>query len=184
MMKKIVTTALLLATSTMFATQIGFNIGSSNMDYETSNVILGTTPDKNLRNYEIFGTLEGKLPKALQTYLSYTQNRSGTIENQFVLVGANKEYGAGKGKLYAGIIGGFGELKWKYNPINGTTSDATANSLIAGVQAGGKYDLSDRLFVNINGKYLKHNYGADFNGATKIEHKTTSSVALGVGYKF
>ena len=79
---------------------------------------------------------KGKLPKALQTYLSYTQNRSGTIENQFVLVGANKEYGVGKGKLYAGIVGGFGELKWKYNSINGTTSDATANSLIAGVQAG------------------------------------------------
>jgi len=188
-MKKILTTALLLATSTIFAHEVGLNIGSTNMDYDTSNsnLILGTNPDKDFRNYEIFTTLEGKLPKGLKTYISYTHNGSDTIENQFVLFGANKEYGEGKGKLYAGLVAGFGELKWKIDPVTSTTSDKTANSFIAGVQVGGKYDLSDRLFVNLNGKYLRHNYTTDINtptSQTQIEHKATSSIALGVGYKF
>ncbi|MDD2698243.1 MAG: hypothetical protein PHF17_05500 [Arcobacteraceae bacterium] len=185
-MKKLITTALLLTTSILGANEVGLNIGSANMNYDkpNPNIILGTNPDKSFRNYELFTTLEGKLPMKLKTYLSYTQNTNDTLRNQFVLVGANKEYGDGKGKLYAGLVAGFGELKWKINPLTSTSSDKTANSFIAGVQVGGKYDVSNKLFINLNGKYLKHNYGTDINTQTTIEHKTTTSIALGVGYKF
>ncbi|MDD2699567.1 MAG: hypothetical protein PHF17_12335, partial [Arcobacteraceae bacterium] len=83
----------------------------------------------------------------------------------------------------------YGELKWKYNPLNNSKSnDYTSTSLVGGIQAGIEYKLSNSLAFNLNTKALYHNYDAKLNpnntATAVISHNTTTLIAVGMKYSF
>jgi hypothetical protein len=101
------------------------------------------------------------------------------------LAGVNKYYN----NIYAGVLGGYGILTYKYNPINNSKdNDTSTTSLTAGVQAGYNYSLNKKLSIGINGKVLFHNYTTDLtpNNTAKSElsHDYTTNIGIGLIYKY
>jgi len=188
-----------LTSSIVFSSEIsidsvGFNLGVSNTPYSQENpkgsITLGNTPDKQLNSYEVYTNLKSVYTnKTLKPYMSYTYSYNKDIKNQYILIGLSKYYTHKELKLYAGLLTGYGELKYKYNPLNSSKdNDYKANSLILGVQTGVNLPLSPSIALNVNAKYLYHDYKTSLepNDTTKasITYKYTSSLGVGLLYKF
>lgn len=174
---------------------IGLNIGSSKMDYSQTNnsgaVVLGNEPNKVFNTYEIHTTLNNLLDidDDIKPYFSYTYSNNSELKHQYFLVGLNKSYKYNIFNLEGGVIAGYGELNWKYNPLNNTTdNDYNANSFIAGVQGSIKYPLDNKISLGLNAKYLLHSYDTQLkpNSATSatIHHDNTVVVSFGITYTF
>lgn len=194
----------LLSSSTLLANpidSIGFNIGKANSDYKQTNnqgvILLGNTPDESFNSYEIYTTLNPILDTCktynMKPYIGYTYSSNSELKHQYLLAGINKYYNhtvANKElSLYAGVLVGYGQIDWKYDPLNNSSSkNVDANSLIAGIQLGANYPINEKYSVGLNTKYLVHNYETDLNPSSgvssTIEHKDTISFSLGISYKF
>ena len=179
-----------LASSSLLASDnsIGINIGSSHTNYHQSNqtgtITLGNTPDETFNSYEIYTILKQNI-SGMKPYLSYTYSSNDDLKHQYGLVGLNKYYKY----LYAGILAGYGELKYKYNPLNSSKeNDYRAHSFIGGIQAGIEYKLSNSLAFNLNTKALYHDYDTNLNpnntAIATISHNTTTSFGIGLKYSF
>ena len=68
------------------------------------------------------------------------------------------------------------------------TNDEKASSLVGGVQLGLNYPLTNSLKLNVNSKYLRHNYETKLEptntASASLEHKSTASLGLGLVYSF
>ena len=188
-----------LVTSFAFANgvsidSIGLNIGVQNTNYTQNNATtLIDKPSENFNSYELFTTLKPMTDlckqKDMKPYISYTYSSNSDMKHQYFLLGVNRYYKYNDIQYYAGVLTGYGELKWRYNPLNSTiNSDHTSTSLIAGLQGGLNYPIDKQYSLNLNMKYLVHNYETDLKPSTTvnstIEHDSTASVSLGVVYRF
>ena len=192
-MKKTLLSTVLLGSS-LLAIDIGINLGKSHFDITQSNsenIILGAnTPKSNGNILEVYAINDCKFTddKDIKNYISLVQNRSGDIDNTLVLAGLVQELEGKEFKPYIGWLVGYGELKYNYNPLNSTaTEDKKSSSMVAGLQAGAKYKIDDKLSLNINGKYLRAKYTTNLesSGTTgNIEHNALSSFSIGLIYSF
>lgn len=175
--------------------EIGLNVGISHSSYTQTNrngsIVLGNEPDKNFTSYELFTTLEGVFSnEEIKPYISYTYADNSELKHQYILAGVNKYYMPSDSlKLYAGVLVGYGELSWKYNPLNNSKdNDHKATSAMVGVQAGVNYPLFSSLSLNLNLKALAHNYEAELNpndtATAQIKHKYTTTAMVGIAYAF
>ena len=200
-MKKILSISL-LTTSLLFSSDItidsiGINLGVSNSDYKQTNhqgtISLGNTPDKSFNSYELYTVLNSLSDMCkehdMKPYISYTYSSNDEVQHQYLLVGINKYYKHNNYNLYAGVLGGYGQLDWKYDPLNNSNDkNVDANSFIAGVQLGVSYPLNNNISLGLNSKYLIHNYETNLKPTSAIsatiEHKDTLSLSFGVNYSF
>ena len=196
-MKKLLTISL-LTSSLMFASEVsidsvGLNIGKANSDYSQRNssgsITLGNNPDKTFNTFELFSTLTGLEKYDMKPYISYTYSSNEELKHQYLLLGLNKYYKIKKVDFYAGILLGYGELKYKYNPLNNTKeNDFNSSSIIGGIQAGIEYPFNNNLSLNINTKYLGHNYetilAPNSTTSAELKHHSTSSLSIGLKYSF
>ncbi len=179
---------------------VGINVGKSytnnSQDYVSGEIILGNNPEQNFDTVEIFATLNPltKICKEynMKPYLSYTYSKNNDLKHQYFLFGVNKYYTPAKTKvdLYAGVLGGYGQIDWDYDPLNSSISkNVDANSFIGGVQVGATYPLNKEISLNLNTKYLLHKYQTNLedistNAVSVIEHNYTSTISLGFIYSF
>jgi len=188
-----------LSTSSLVASDIslnsiGINLGVAHSNFHQTNqngtIILGNEPDESFNSVELYSTLNGIISKDdLKPYLSYTYSSNDELKHQYLLVGLTKYYKLTKASLYAGLLGGYGQMKYKYNPLNNSKSnDYSATSFMGGIQAGIEYPLTKVLAFNLNTKVLYHNYDANLNpnntAIAEISHNTTTSFGMGLKYSF
>lgn len=202
-MKSNKTFLLIFISSSLFATDnniinsIGLNIGASNSSYvkkdKSGSITLSSTPKKSFNSYELYITLNpiSKVCKSynLKPYLSYTYSDNKRLKHQYLLAGLNKYFDYKTTSFYTGVLLGYGEINWKYDPLNSSKSiNNNANSFISGVQLGLKYPINKRLSLGVNTKYLLHDYKTKLKPTLSeeslITHKSTSSFMLGVEYSF
>jgi hypothetical protein len=186
-----------LATSSLYASDLnieslGINIGMSNSNYSQKDhqgsITLGNTPDEQFSSYEIY-TLLNKDILGMKPYISYTYSINDDLKHQYILVGLNKYYTHDKIDLYAGILLGYGELKYRYNPLNNAqNTNIDANSIVAGLQLGAQYPITNKYSVTLNTKYLVHDYQTQLKPSSSshstLEHKSTSVISVGLNYSF
>jgi len=198
MMKKILLTTLmgstLLVAQDISIDKLGVNLGLSNLDYtqkdHQGSIVLGNQPDTSFSSIEVYTTLNGVFEKEdIKPYISYTYSSNSELQNQYLLVGLNKYYKQNKYDLYAGILGGYGQLKWQYNPLNSTTDNKyDANSYLVGLQGGLEYPLNDTLAIGFNAKYLYNQYKTHLYPTSTtystIEHEPSITLSLGISYRF
>lgn len=189
--------ALSLASSSILASDIsldsiGINVGVAHSNFHQTNqhgtIILGNEPDETFNSYELYGTLKQDILNMKPT-LSYTYSLNDDLKHQYLLVGLTKYYKLTKASLYAGLLGGYGEMKWRYNPLNNSKeNDYTSSSLIGGIQAGIEYPITNSIALNLNTKALYHNYDAQLNpnntATAELSHNTTTSFGMGLKYSF
>lgn len=185
-----------LVASDSIVDTIGLNIGASHSSYNQTNhtgVVPNINSDKSFNAYEIYTTLNpiSDICKKynMKPYISYTYSTNSDLKHQYLLAGVNKYYNHNSFELYAGVLGGYGQIDWKYDPLySSKDTNVDANSFIGGLQIGMNYLLTDKLSLGINSKYLIHNYQTNLkpsNGVySTIEHDSTASVSFGVGYSF
>jgi opacity protein-like surface antigen len=197
------TLSTLLASSSLLASDvsinsIGVNLGKAHTNYDQKNnsgtIILGNEPDTSFNSLELYLTLNPILDYCkendIRPYISLTHSRNSDLKHQYLLVGVNKYYTPSTlpVELYAGIVGGYGQMDWKYDPLNNSSSkNADSNSFIAGIQLGASYPLNEKLSLGINSKYLVHNYETDIktsNATTTIEQDSTATFSIGLEYSF
>lgn len=197
-MKKILLTTFigssLLLAQDISIDRLGLNLGVSNLDYtqkdHQGSIVLGNEPDKRFNSLEVYTTLNGVFERTdLKPYISYTYSQNDELKNQYLLLGLNKYYKKENYNLYAGILGGYGQLQWQYNPLNSTTDNKyEANSYLLGIQGGLEYPFNEKVSLGVNSKYLYNNYKTHLypTGSTysTIEHKPLLSISLGLSYKF
>lgn len=174
--------------------QIGLNFGKSAMNYKqkdyTGTIILGNEPEENFNLLEPFIVVEGIFErKDIKPYFSYSYLNNSDLKNQYLLMGLNKYYKYKEIDFYAGLLVGYGELKWKYNLLNNSKdNNFIATSLISGAQFGLQYPLKNNLLLNLNTKFLAHKYETNLkpNNSiySKVEHNYSSIINLGLVYKF
>jgi len=206
MRNRLLTTLILttfLASSTLLANDsvvnsMGINLGVSNSNSDQKNtngtIILGNEPDNSFNTTELYLTLHPLTnickEYKMKPYISYTYSSNSELKHQYFLLGINKYYTPSNTDLvlYTGLLGGYGQIDWKYDPLNNSfNKNVDASSFIAGIQLGASYSLSEKLSLNLNGKYLLHNYETDLKTSTasaEIEHESTINVSLGLEYKF
>lgn len=197
-MKKLIISTL-IASSSLLASNIaidslGVNLGVSNTNYKQTNnqgrIILGNEPDKSFSNIEIFTILNNLFTNdTIKPYVSYTYSSNSDLKHQYLLSGINKYYKHSQVIYYAGVVAGYGELKWKYDPLNSSSSsDHKATSFIVGLQGGLEYPISKQYSLNLNTKYLVHDYETELKPSntvsSSIEHDRTASISVGIKYSF
>lgn len=194
---KTLTLSTLLASSLLASDltidSIGLNIGVSHTPYDQTNnsgqIVLGNTPDQSFTFYELYTVLNPLTDmckeKGMKPTLSYTYGSNNDLKHQYFLAGVNKYYH----NSYAGLLIGYGELTWKYNPINSSiNNDYTTTSPIIGIQTGYDYPITKNITLGINLKALYHNYDTKLNPfntvTSQIEHDYTLGASVGIGYRF
>lgn len=197
------TTLSLLASSTLLASEsivnsVGLNLGksytSTDQKDKSGSIILGDNPDQSFNSLELYLTLNPILDMCkvynMKPYISLTHSRNSDLKHQYLLVGVNKYYTPSTMplELYAGVLGGYGQMDWRYDPLNNSSSkNVDANSFIGGLQLGANYPINEKLSLGLNSKYLLHNYETNLkttNATATIEHDSTASVSLGLEYRF
>lgn len=192
-MKKILLTTLmgstLLIAQDISIDKLGVNLGLSNLDYtqkdHQGSIILGNQPDTRFTSFEAYTTLNGVFEnKDIKPYISYTYGSNSEFKNQYLLVGVNEYYKQKHYELYAGVLGGYGQLQWKYNPLNSTTDNKyDANSFLVGLQGGLDYPLTEKLNLGLNAKYLYNQYKTHLYPTSTtystIEHQPLITLSLG-----
>lgn len=183
----------LLASEDSLIYSLGLNMGVSHTPYTQSNsngsITLGNTPDEKLNSYEIYTVLNPLTDlckqKNMKPTISYTYSNNSDLKHQYILAGLNKYYH----NSYAGIVLGYGELEYRYNPLNSSkTNDYTATSPIIGLQTGYDYLLTKNLTLGFNSKALYHDYEATLNpnntATSLLEHDYTINASVGIEWRF
>jgi len=184
----------LMASDISFDT-LGVNLGKSHISYDQEDnsgaIILGTEPDKSFNSIELFTTLKGVCTNdSRKPYISYTYSKNDDLKHQYLLVGLNQYYipASTKLNLYAGVLVGYGQLTWKYDPLNSSQNEEkNAHSFLGGVQAGISYPLTQRFSVGLNSKYLLSDYKTDLktnNADATIKHRRVSHMGVSLEYTF
>ena len=201
---KVTALSLLLASSSTllatdsFVNSIGINLGKSYTNSQQKNnqgnITLGNTPKESNNSIELFAILNPLTDICkeynMKPYISYTYSKNTDLKHQYLLVGVNKYYNPSNSKveLYTGALLGYGQIDWKYDPLNDSQNkNIDANSFIGGVQAGLSYPVNENLSLNLNTKYLVHNYETKLkttNANATIKQDNTSSFSFGLIYKF
>ena len=200
---KTLTISTMLASSSLLAgdsiiDSVGLNLGKSYIDFSQSNnngaILLGNEPDSNFNAVELYTTLNpiSNLCKeyGMKPYISYTYAKNSELKHQYLLAGVNKYYSLKDTKLehYVGVLGGYGQMDWEYDPLNNSNSvNSDANSFVGGLQIGTNYPVTKNYALTINAKYLRHNYDTNLkttNADAVVEHDSTASLTLGVEYSF
>lgn len=194
-LKTLSLTSLLVSSlfSSELVSEIGLNLGKAYSPYTQTNangsIILGDTPDERYTSYELYTVLNPLTDickeKNMKPTLSYTYSHNSELRNKYLLAGINKYYK----NSYVGVLVGYGQLTWKYNPINNSKeNDYTATAPIAGLQTGYQHKLSEKLSLNLNLKALYHPYDTKLNpnntATATIYHDYTTSASVGLGYRF
>ena len=200
---KILITATLLTSSSLLASEsfvdsVGLNLGKSYMNYDQKSNI-GTTvlEDKLERAFdsiELYTTLSpileiGKVYD-IKPYISYTYSQNSELKHQYLLVGLNKYYTPliEALELYAGVVGGYGQASWKYDPLGSSINKKEdMNSFMGGVQLGASYKITKKLSLGVHGKYIFHSYETSLktnDASAVLEHDSTLFVGLGVEWRF
>ena len=148
--------------------------------------------DDNFKTMELYTVLKPIEEIGMNPYLSYTYSYNEQFINYYVMAGLNKYYKiSSSSKLYLGVLGGYGQMKWEFDPINGSDNDVSTQSYILGVQGGVSIPLenlpSDKLSLDINVKYLSHEYITNLKTSattSQIEHYETMLAQVGISYRF
>jgi hypothetical protein len=200
-MKKQILLSTLLASSLLasesFIDSIGINLGVSHISYNQENhngsITLGNNPDQNFKAIEVYTTLNplSDICKEynMKPYVSYTYSSNDELVHQYILVGINKYYNHNSYDLYAGILAGYGELKYKYSPIPGSkTNDFISSQPIVGMQTGLNYPITSNIQIGLNLKALYHDYDTYLNpnntATANLEHRYTTSAMVSIGWRF
>ena len=124
----------------------------------------------------------------MKPYLSYTYSSNTDLKHQYILAGVNKYYKHNIIQYYVGVLGGYGQLKWKYDPLNSSAKrDYEATSFIVGLQGGLDYPINDKFSLGLNAKYLFTDYETNLkttNASSSIEYNKTTSISVGLSYSF
>jgi CRISPR/Cas system CSM-associated protein Csm3 (group 7 of RAMP superfamily) len=176
---------------------IGINIGKSYSNYsQTDNqgsIILTNKANTTFNNIELYATLKPIMKVCkdnnIKPYISYNYSLNDDFKHQYLLTGINKYHNTKDYKLYAGGLFGYGDLKWRYNPLNTSKdNDYSAQSFIIGLQCGVQYPLNTKWSINTNIKTLAHNYQTNLEPSNSvkstIEHKYTIYGGVGVSYNW
>ena len=71
---------------------------------------------------------------------------------------------------YVGLVVGYGQIDWKYDPINNSKDvNADANSFIVGLNLGINYNITKDMSLNLNSKVLFHDYETNIEPQTGIQ---------------
>jgi hypothetical protein len=130
LLKKVLVTSI-LANTCIFANSlaidsIGINVGKSYLPYnkedKTGSIILGNEPNESFNQVEVYSTLKPIMQVCkdnnLKPYISYSYSKNDDLKHQYILAGVNKYHSYQKSNLYAGVLAGYGQLDWQYDPIN------------------------------------------------------------------
>jgi len=171
---------------------IGVNIGYSKMveNFSTTGSIKNLEPNNNFTSAEIYMMLRDVFPDS--TYrptLNYIYSTNSNLTNQSLLIGLNKYFIRKNSSLYLGLLAGYGELKWDKSYIDSTLkNDLIANSIVYGAQVGLDAPVSEHISLNINVKYLLHDYTMDVEytptNTASYDHKSTTNISVGLKYSF
>ena len=151
---------------------------------------MGNTPDKQYSSYELYTILKSVYTnKTIKPYISYTYSKNEDIKNQYILVGLSKYYKHKDINLYATLLTGYGELKYRYNPLNSSKDNSNdANSFIVGIQTGVNLPISSSVSINIKSKYLYNDYETKIEPSDTIKssltHSYTTNLSVGLVYGF
>jgi hypothetical protein len=206
MKKQILTltlSTLIASSSSLLASQsiinsVGLNLGKSHTSADqkdkSGTILLANNPEQSFNSLELYLTLNPILDMCkeydMRPYISLTHSRNSELKHQYLLVGINKYYTQSTLplELYTGVVGGYGQIDWRYDPLNNSTrKNVDANSFIAGIQIGANYPINEKLSLGINGKYLLHNYETNLkttNATATIEQDATATISLGLEYSF
>lgn len=173
---------------------MGINLGKGYTDHDITNrtgtIQIPHHPYKNYTGLEMYSTLSGVFEeKDIKPYLSLTYLQNSDIKHKYILGGVNKYFKADMLDYYVGVVGGYGQIDWQYNPITNTRDNKyDAKSFIGGVQGGAAYPLSQKLSLQINTKYLLHNYETKLepsnDAQSTLTHDKTLFVGIGLSWKF
>lgn len=173
---------------------LGFNVGYTKMNYHQKNelgtITLGREPDGQMAHLELYGLIGGVFDNpTIKPTINLLHAWNNDLSNTLLLAGVNKYYLFDSFNLYAGLLGGAGQMKWEYNPINySKNNDYGASSLIGAVQAGVEYPLNKKVLLTLNAKYMIHNYTAELQpvgGAhAELQHYGSCWVSAGVRIRF
>lgn len=203
-LKTILVSSVLASSTTLLANDslinsIGINLANSNTDYEQKNVngsiTLGTNPKKSFNSVEIFTTLNpiSSFCKEynIKPFASYTYSKNSTLKHQYFLIGLNKYFTIEdykKVEFYTGLLGGYGQMNWRYDPLNNSNNkNEDANSFLGGIQAGVDYSISDAISLGFNTKYLIHEYETKLkttNAKATMEQDSTFAIGFSLQYSF
>ena len=119
------------------------------------------------------------------TTLSMQKASNSQTELMHFLLSANYQLPDTFMNPFVGVVGGYGELKWKENPISSlqTTKDITASSYFLGLQGGIKYPLNDSFSLYGTYQYLPTNFETVITNKGEIKHKTMKNLIIGVKYE-
>lgn len=169
---------------------IGVNLGNTKMASkqidDVGTITLAKDPDDTMRHIEIYALLGGVFDDStIKPTLNYIRAWNNDIRTNTVLVGVNKYYVFDNYNLYAGILGGVGQLKWEYNPINNTKDiDYKASSLVGAIQLGAEYPINKKISFNVNTKYMLHNYSTELQPVSgtqsELQHKNSCLLSIGL----
>ena len=185
--------------SVLFASDIsintlGFNLGISHSDYSQKDnqgsITLGNKPDKIYKAGEVYTTLNGLLKNStMKPYVSLTYSTNTELKHQYLLAGVNKYYKINNLDIYAGILAGYGELTWKYDPLNSSKNkDYTSTSPMIGIQGGILFPYRKNIQIGINAKYMLSNYKTNLEPTSSISseiiHNRVSFIGIGFNFSF
>lgn len=194
MIKKILA-SILLTTSlySMEMSNIGVNVLSTYMDYtkrdKTGSISLGDKPNKELVSFEFFTVLDSLKYEDLKPEISYIYSNNSKFVNHLFLLGYNKYFKLIKSsQLYAGVLLGYGELRWHYDPFtNSSSKNVDSDSIVGGIQLGIDMPINQMVSLNINGKYLSSKYETSLssgNAYSTITHNLTTSLGVGLVFRW
>ena len=179
----------LLLTTTLMGSELGINLGSSHTGYTQSDtegsITLGDEPETLFETFELYWTLPDTNYDDIKHILSLNYGYNDEFKHQYLLTGINKYHN----NFYIGLLIGYGELTWKYDPINNAKDkNYDANSVLGGLQMGYDIPLSNHLALGINSKFLFSDYETTLQPtqgvASQITHNYTATVGVGMKYSF
>lgn len=178
---------------------IGINLGKSYSNYKQEDkagtVLLSNSPDKSFNVVELSTEMNGLFSNDdIKPYISYTYSNNDDFKQQYLLIGINKYFElTSELKPYIGVLGGYGELEWRYDPLNDAKDiEKDAYSFIGGFDLGTEYVITENIVFNLNAKLLFHGYKTDLvpsslsssTANATIKHDMTSVLSAGLKYRF
>jgi len=198
-MKLLIKYTLLLFTTSVLLnaveiSEVGLNIGISSSSYTQENKVgtltLSNEPDEDFTNIALYSTLSDKsISENIRADIELNYATNSEFKHQYYLIGINYYHNIDSYLLYGGLVLGYGQLSWHYDPLSRSKNiDEKTNSFISGVQVGIKYNVSERYVLNFIGRYLSHNYKTlltpDDTLESVVKHDSSTSFLFGIGYCF
>jgi len=190
MVKTFITSVLALSTLSTYAAaeveinKVGLNLGINNMHYEDNEILRrDLLPSKHHFSTELYVLIDGLIDSdnLYKTYAGYMHSFSDDLRNDLLLVGINRHFKTDSIEPYLGVVVGYGASNWKTLP---NYKDKTATSLVAGVQAGAEYDITNNLALGVHSKLIWNEYETFVNSSKALTHNLSTNVSFGLSYSF